>query len=160
MQKEKKYYTLSEALLKAASYCAYQERSHNEVLAKLGELGVYGIDADELLLKLIAQNYLNEERFAQTYAGSKFRVKKWGRLKIKRELQLKGVSAPCIQIAMKEIDPDDYFQTLQKLVEAKFQTSMLNNPLEIGRKTYQYLATKGYESDLIWDAIRLYQAQE
>ena len=105
----------SPILLKAASYCAYQERCHNEVRNKLADWGVYGLEADQVILQLIELNYLNEERFAVAFAGGKFRVKQWGRLKIKRELKVRGVSDYCIQMAFKEIDADDYFETLKVL---------------------------------------------
>ena len=79
----KQYYSKDEALQKAKQYCAYQERCHTEVKAKLYELGMNKKEVDELLSELISDNYLNEERFAIQFAGGKFRIKQWGRIKIK-----------------------------------------------------------------------------
>jgi regulatory protein len=148
----------SPILLKAASYCAYQERCHNEVRNKLADWGVYGLEADQVILQLIELNYLNEERFAVAFAGGKFRVKQWGRLKIKRELKVRGVSDYCIQMAFKEIDADDYFETLKALAHKKMSSLKPAHPLVNNRKVYHYLATKGFEADLIQEAIRKLQA--
>lgn len=153
MPKEQIKYSPEEAFLKAAHYCAYQERCHNEVVLKLGEWGVYGMEAQIILSKLIEQNYLNEERFAKAFAGGKFRVKQWGRLKIKRELKVRGVSDFCINEAIKEIEADDYLETLKEVIEKKMATF---KSLQLGiakKKVYHYAATKGFESDLIWDCL-------
>ncbi len=151
--KEKKYYSKSEVLIKAANYCAYQERCHQEVIAKLAELGVYGMDADVMLLKLIEDNYVNEERFAKAFAGGKFRVKQWGRFRIKRELKMRGISDYCIQEALKEIDETDYMNTLKKGVAAKYKSVKAINDLQRKHKTAQYLLTRGFESELIWKCL-------
>jgi len=141
-------------LLKAASYCAYQERCHNEVKHKLAEWEVYGVQADMILSQLIELNYLNEERFATTFAGGKFRVKHWGRLKIRRELKIRGIADYCIQKAMKEIDESDYYETLKALAVKKNENTKAKHPLERKQKIYHFLATKGYEADLISDILK------
>jgi regulatory protein len=81
-----------EALVKIQSYCAYQERSHKEVKNKLFEYGLYASEVDELISNLIVDGFLNEERFAKAFAGGKFRIKKWGRLKIQQELEMLGLT--------------------------------------------------------------------
>jgi regulatory protein len=154
MPKEILKITPSEALLKAAHYCAYQERCHNEVRHKLAEWGIYGAIADELILKLIEQNYLNEERFAKAFAGGKFRVKQWGRLKIKRELKIRGLSDYCISLALKEIEEENYLNTLKDLMLSKLNAVKTAHPLEKKQKVYHYLATRGYEADIILDLFK------
>jgi regulatory protein len=150
----KKTFTPQQAMLKAAAYCAYQERCHKEVEDKLAEWGVYGTDAGEIILKLMDQNYLNEERFAKAFAGGKFRVKHWGRNKIRMELKARKVSDYCINSGMKEIDGDDYLNTLQTLAEEKLLSSKDANPFARKSKTAQYLMSRGFESDLIWDTLK------
>ena len=150
----KKNLTPNQALLKAASYCAYQERCHDEVMEKLSEWGIYGEDAGNILLKLIEQNYLNEERFAKAFAGGKFRVKHWGRIKINQELKFRKISDFCIRMAMKEINEDDYLETLKKLATEKYGSLKEKNPLIKKNKTATFLMSKGYEPDLIWDCLR------
>jgi regulatory protein len=157
---KKKYYSEQEALIKAASYCAYQERCHKEVLARLHELGVHGIAADAMLLRLIQDNYVNEERFAKAFAGGKFRVKQWGRQKIARELKMREISDYCITQAMKEIDPDEYLATLAELVQHKYKTVKAANEMQRRYKTAQYLTGRGYEHDLVWDCLRELQEKE
>ena len=115
----KKKFTPQQALLKAAGYCAYQERCHEEVREKLSEWGIYGEDAGNILLQLIGQNYLNEERFAKAFAGGKFRTKRWGRIKITLELKARKVSDYCIHDAMKEIDEELYIKKQNSFVPDK-----------------------------------------
>ena len=108
-----------EAKEKIQHYCAYQERSHQEVRNKLYEFGLHRNNVDEIISDLITNGFLNEERFAKAFAGGKFRMKKWGRTRITNALELKGVSKNCILIALKEIDENSYVGTLQQLLSEK-----------------------------------------
>src|SRR5690349_25179864 len=118
----KKQLTKEQALQKARHYCGYQERSHAEVKEKLYSFGLRQQEVDEILSLLIEENYLNEERFAIQFAGGHFRMKQWGRVKIKYGLKQKRVSEYCIKKAMKEIDDEDYLKTLQRLAEKKWDS--------------------------------------
>ncbi|MFZ1785289.1 MAG: regulatory protein RecX [Ferruginibacter sp.] len=145
-----KYYSKDEALQKAKQYCAYQERCHAEVKDKLYSFGQNKKDVDELLSELIGENYLNEERFAIMYAGGKFRMKQWGRVKIKYSLKQKQVSPYCIKKALAAIDESDYKRTLAKLFEQKLKTLKGEKNIFIKkRKLQDHLIQKGYETDLI-----------
>jgi regulatory protein len=146
--------TPNQALLKAANYCAYQERCHKEVQERLGEWGIWGIDAQEILLQLIEQNYLNEERFAIAFAGGKFRVKHWGRVKIKLELKQKDISIYCIKKALNEISDNDYLQTLNEQIEKKWAETRNINLLSKRAKVARYVIGKGFEQDLVWNILR------
>nr|MDQ6905158.1 RecX family transcriptional regulator [Bacteroidota bacterium] len=115
-------FTPEQSIPKIKQYCAYQERCHAEVKDKLYSFGLHRKDVDEIIAGLIGENYLNEERFAIQYAGGKFRIKHWGKNKIKQALKLKQVSEYCIKKALKEIDYSDYLKTFEKLVEQKMQT--------------------------------------
>ncbi len=145
--------SLKDALQKAAMFCAYQERTQQEVRERLKDWGVFGDDAEEVIAELIQQNYLNEERFAKSFAGGKFRVKGWGRRKIKQHLQQRGISGYNLEQAMKEIAPDDYRGTLTELLAKKRQTLRDDNPLVIKQKLVRYALSKGYESDLIFTVL-------
>src|ERR1041384_7614127 len=112
----KKKLSLEQAYQKLKHYCAYQERCHSEVKEKLYQLGIRKKDHDEIIAALIEENYLNEERFAISFAGGKFRMKQWGRLKIKQALKQRQVSEYCIKKALKEIDEKTYRKTLEKLL--------------------------------------------
>jgi regulatory protein len=151
----KKYLTKEEALQKAKHYCAYQERCHSEVKEKLYGFGLWKNDVEDLLSTLIEEDYLNEERFAIQFAGGRFRLKQWGRVKIKYELKQKKVSEYLIKKALKEIDEDDYLKTLKKLFEQKKkQLSAEKNIFIKKRKLQDFLMQKGYELQLIADLLK------
>ncbi len=144
------------AFQKAKHYCGYQERSHSEVTQKLYGFGLYKTEVEELLSRLIEENYLNEERYATAFAGGKFRMKQWGRVKIKYELQQKRVSAYCIQKALGVIAETDYEQTLLKLAEAKLVTLKTEKNLFAKRSKLQnYLVGKGYEFDRVAQVMKI-----
>ena len=146
----RKQLTKEQALQKAKHYCAYQERCHSEVKEKLYGFGLRKTDVEELLTQLIDEDYLNEERFAIQFAGGKFRMKHWGRVKIKYELKQKQVSPYCIKKAVTAIDEDTYIKTLQKLATEKLKSlRSKTNQFIRKRKLQDYLLQKGYESDLI-----------
>ncbi|WP_315819107.1 regulatory protein RecX [Paraflavitalea speifideaquila] len=158
----RKQLTKEQALQKAKHYCGYQERSHTEVKEKLYSFGLYKQDVEQLLSQLIEENYLNEERFAIQFAGGHFRMKQWGRVKIKYELKQKRVSEYCIKKAMKEIDEEDYLKTLQQLAVKKWDSIKgegVNHFVKLS-KTTDYLLQKGYEHELIKQVIAGIQKKE
>jgi regulatory protein len=149
----KKHLTKEQALQKIKHYCAYQERCHSEVKEKLYALGVWKKDQDEIMASLIEENYLNEERFAIAFAGGKWRVKHWGRVKIKYELKQKQVSEYCIKKAMKEIPDEEYLAVLNKLAKEKYAALKDEQYLIRKKKVLDYLIGKGYEPALIMTAL-------
>lgn len=147
-------FTPDQSLPKIKQYCAYQERCHSEVRTKLYSFGLNKKEVDELTSVLITENYLNEERFAIHYAGGKFRMKHWGKNKIKQSLKLKQVSDYCIKKALKEIDDLEYEKTFQKLAEQKLKTlKKEKNTFVRKRKLQDFLLQKGFETDLIREAV-------
>lgn len=154
MQKKFKNLTFDQAKQKALRYCAYQERSHQEVKNKLYELGIHSSDVDELLVYLITEGFLNEERFAKVFAGGKFRIKKWGRIKIIRALESKGLTKNCIRIGLKEIEEADYLQTLENLLESKISNLHEDNVFVARDKVSKYAIQHGYEPDLVWEKLK------
>ena len=150
----KKFLTPEQAFQKLKQYCAYQERSHSEVQEKLYALGVWKKDHAEIISKLIEENYLNEERFAIAFAGGKFRIKHWGRVKIKYELKQKQVSDYSIRKALKQIDEQDYLNSLSKIAIQKYESHKNEQYLIRKKKTMDYLMHKGYESNLITEVMQ------
>jgi regulatory protein len=147
--------TPQQALPKLKQFCAYQERCHSEVKEKLYNYGVYQMDAEEIISKLVEDNYLNEERFAVHFTGGKFRIKQWGRVKIKYELKQKQVSEYCIKKALAVIDENEYLKTLDKLAGIKLLTLKHEKNIFIKRKKMQdHLRMKGYEGELITDVMK------
>ncbi|NUO00752.1 MAG: RecX family transcriptional regulator [Saprospiraceae bacterium] len=143
----------SEALQKLQRFCAYQDRCHSEVRSKLLELGVYGDDLGEIMVLLIEEDFLNEERFARSYARGKFRIKQWGRVRIRQELKRRQLSEYCIKAAFSEIDETEYWDTLCKLL-AKQQNLLKGGDERTRRdKLFRHALQKGYEAELILEAL-------
>lgn len=141
-------------MAKIKHYCAYQERSHKEVKEKLFSFGLYKTEVETLIVQLIEENYLNEERFAIAYAGGKFRIKLWGRQKIKYALKQKQVSDYCIKKALMAIDNDEYLNASKKLAAEKLATLKTEkNLLNKKKKLQQYLLQKGFEPSLIFETL-------
>ena len=149
----KKFLTKEQALQKLKHYCAYQERCHSEVRDKLYRLGVWKKDHDEIIAALIEENYLDEERFAMAFAGGKFRMNQWGRIKIKQALKQKQVSSYSIKKALEGIDMKDYRKAAVKLAAKKYASLKNENDFMRKRKTMDYLLARGYEAELVRDVI-------
>lgn len=145
---------ISTAKVKIARYCAYQERAHTEVKNKLESYGLTQSEIDEVIAWLITENYLNEERYAITIAGGKFRSKKWGKLKIEQFLKQKDVSEYSINRALSQIDVQEYRSTLELLVRNKWSQTTAPNVYELRNKIARYIIGKGYEPEITWDIVK------
>ena len=143
---------MKEAKVKAGHYCAYQERTQQEVRDKLYALGLYRDEVEQTLSDLISENFVNEERFAKAYASGKFRIKQWGRRKIIYALKQKNISPYCIDKALKEIPEDEYIEVIKKLIENKRNTLTGDNFMK-KQKISSYLIGKGFESELVWATL-------
>lgn len=140
-------------LQKAAGFCAYQERTQKEVRERLAEWGIWGDEAEEMIVWLIENNYLNEERFAKAFAGGKFRMNNWGKIRIKQEMKFKGLTDNCIKIGLNEISNDDYLASIRKIIEKKGDKSDTENPFLKKHKLARYIIGKGFEQDLVWQLL-------
>ena len=140
-------------LKKAAAYCAYQERTQREVRQRLRDWGVWGDEAEELIAKLIEEKYLNEERFARAFAGGKFRVKQWGRIKIEQELKQRGITGYNLRAGLSEIDAEEYRATLREVLDKKAQELRAEDPFTRKQKVARYAMSRGFEGELIWGML-------
>jgi regulatory protein len=138
-----------QALQKARHYCGYQERCHQEAKEKLYSFGLRKQDVEAALATLIEEDYLNEERFAVQFAGGHFRLKQWGKVKIRYELRQRQVGDYCIKKALAAIEEDDYLKTLGKLATEKWATLKGETTFVRRGKLQEYLIRKGYEQDRI-----------
>jgi regulatory protein len=134
-----------QAIQRIRHYCAYQERAQQEVRDKLYELGMTMDEVEEIMSDLIAENFLNEERFATQFAGGHFRIKGWGKVKIQHALQQKRVSSYNIKIGLKAIDEDAYIKTLQQLATKKWNSLKGERGLSRMAKTQAFLHQRGFE---------------
>ena len=147
-------YTLKEATKKLEGYCAYQERCHKEVIQKLRDMNMIPAAINEIVTSLIQGNYLNEERFAQSYARGKFNIKKWGRNRIINELKFRSISKYNIKTALKEIDNDAYINTLDLLAKKRLAAIKETNTQKRKKKLADYLLYRGWESHLVYGKLK------
>ncbi|GAB2948586.1 regulatory protein RecX [Hymenobacter coalescens] len=151
--RKRKTYTPGEALQKIAAYCAYQERSHREVETELRGYGLDEDEAAEIMMRLVREKLLDDERFARSFVRGKHRLKKWGRRRIRLELKQRGLSEFCIKAGLSEIDGDEYYQNLKELLEKKNALEKESNPHKRRQKLTAYATQKGYEGEFIQDAL-------
>ena len=149
----KKTYTVEEAKSKLEAFCAYQERCHQDVTKKLSQMGMIPEAQDVIVVHLIQDNYLNEERFAKAFVRGKFRIKKWGKYRLTRELRQRDIGRSLIQVALAQINDGEYINTLDELAKKR-----LNNLREINlqkkrKKLADYLLYRGWESHLVYDKV-------
>ncbi|WP_179021611.1 regulatory protein RecX [Winogradskyella forsetii] len=151
-----KTYTVNEAQKKLEHYCAYQERCHKEVRIKLKEMNMIPEAIDVIMVHLIAHNFLNEERFAKAFVSGKFRIKKWGKNRLVRELKFREISKYSIDTALKEIDLDDYYKTLDELTLKRIAQVSEKNSYKKKKKVADYLLYRGWESHLVYEKLNEY----
>lgn len=147
-------FTQQIVLEKLKKYCAYQERCHYEVRNKIISYKVFGDDLEEIIIALINENFLNEERYAKAYARGKFRFKKWGRNKIKHALRMRQISAYCIKKGLLEINDEEYIDTLRGIIEKQIEKNTKYSQLIRRDKAIKYAVSRGYESNLIFGIIK------
>ena len=143
---------------KLEHYCAYQERCHDEVIQKLRNMALNSDEIDEVIVYLIENNFLNEERFACSFARGKFRIKKWGKIRIINELKFRTISQYTINKALKEIDEEEYLSTFDSLSELTWNTITEKNKLKKRKKFCDYLLRKGWESNMIYEKVKYFES--
>ncbi len=150
---EKKSYSLNEAKKKLENFCSYQERCHKEVEEKLRILGMIQSASQEIIAQLIQEDYLNETRFAKSFARGKFRIKNWGRNRILRELKSRNITDYNIKVGMQEFTDSEYEESFNILFK-KRKKSLEHLPIEQQKKKiFSYLSYRGWEHEKIYDAL-------
>lgn len=146
------FFTLKEALQKLEHFCAYQERCHAEVITKLYSLKMSPDEIDTIVVQLIENNFLNETRFACSFARGKHRIKSWGKIRITNELKARQISSTNITLALKEIS-EEYETTFDQLAEKAWNSILEKNTLKKRKKFCDYMLRRGYESHLVYDKV-------
>lgn len=150
----KDVFSIKEAVQKIEHYCAYQERCHEEVIQKLRSMKMNSEEIDQIIGQLISENFLNEERFACSFARGKHRIKHWGKIRITNELKFRGIHQNLINIALKEISPEEYYENFDSLANRQWESIKENNSLKKRKKFCDYLLRRGFESNLVYEKVR------
>lgn len=153
MNYDHKTYSVDEALQKLMHFCAYRDRSQKEVEDKLDTMKMIPAAKEKIIISLMQEGFLNEERFARSFVRGKFRIKKWGRIKITQELKKRGISAPIIKLGLSEINNSEYTKTLYELAEKKLKLIKEPNSFKKKKKLADHLIRKGYESSLAFECV-------
>ncbi|MGB6268191.1 MAG: regulatory protein RecX [Olleya sp.] len=153
MYQKQESFTIEEATKKLEHYCAYQERCHKEVRQKLKDLNMIPEATDIIIVHLLEHNFLNEERFAKTYARGKFKIKKWGKRRIALELKRKDISKFNVNQALTEIDYNEYIDVFNDLAEKKANSLKETDKYKKKKKLIDYLFYRGWESHLVYDKV-------
>ena len=151
---EKKLFPFQEIKQKLVNFCVYQDRCHSDVEQKMKEFVLIPEAKEEIILYLIKENYLNEERFARSYTRGKFYIKKWGKNKIKQQLRLKGISDKLIVKSFSEIDERDYQDTIRDFIEKLLLTYNGLKDYQRKQKLIKLLMSKGYEFEMIQNELK------
>jgi regulatory protein len=153
-------YSIKDALHKIEHYCAYQERCHEEVVLKLRSMKMDSDEIDEIIARLITDNFLNEERFACSFARGKHRIKHWGKIRITNELKARKINQTLITIALKEITAEEYEETFQNLSERHWNSISETNSLKKRKKFCDYILRRGFESNMVYDKVKDLERKE
>lgn len=150
----KDVFSTKEAINKIEHYCAYQERCHNEVEQKLRSMKMDQEEISTIITHLINENFLNESRFACSFARGKHRIKQWGKIRIVNELKFRNITTYNINLALKEITPEEYEATFHSLAERHWESLKEVDKLKKRKKFCDYLLRKGFESDLVYEKVK------
>ncbi len=155
----KEVFSIKEAIKKIEHYCAYQERCHDEVVQKLRTMKMDSDEIDTIIVKLIQDNFLNESRFACSFARGKHRIKFWGKNRIVNELKFRNIGQYNINLALKEISNEEYLETFEKIAIRNWDSIKETNLQKKRKKFCDYLLRKGFESNLIYEKVKELEAQ-
>jgi regulatory protein len=153
-------FSVEQVIQKIEHYCAYQDRCHEEVTQKLRSLKMNSEEIDRIIAHLIHDNFLNEERFAKSFARGKHRIKHWGKIRITNELKCRGINQTLINIALKEISPEEYYDTFENLANRNWESIQETNSLKKRKKFCDYMLRRGFESNLVYEKLKELESSE
>lgn len=153
-------FSVEQVIQKIEHYCAYQDRCHEEVTQKLRSLKMNSEEINRIIAHLIHDNFLNEERFAKSFARGKHRIKHWGKIRITNELKCRGINQTLINIALKEISPEEYYDTFENLANRNWESIQETNSLKKRKKFCDYMLRRGFESNLVYEKLKELETSE
>ena len=151
---KKKIYDIKIAIEKLKNYCAIEEKCTYDVKQKMKDWGLHNKAQDYIIEELIHESYINEERYSRSFCRGKFKIKKWGKMKIINELKKKYISTLCINKGLEEISDTEYLNELNMQYQKKKNSLNEKSYFIKKRKITTYLINKGYESNLVWDQLK------
>ena len=141
------------ALSKAMSRCSRREYCCSEILVKLNSWGLCVTDSEKIINTLIKENFINEDRFAQSFVKDKFNYNKWGKVKIAAHLRGKNIPGDIIRSALDVIDNELYKKTLSDLISGHCRFVKAKNQYDLKARLLRYGLSKGFESCLLYDLL-------
>ena len=154
MKSKKLTYTVEEAKKGLERYCSYQDRCHKEVQQKLFKMRMIPEACELIILHLMEHDFLNEERYAKSFARGKFNIKNWGKIRIVNELKQKNISKYNIETALKEIEEEEYHSRIKFLAVKKYELLSEPDNFKKRQKLIDFLMRKGYENYLVYDVVK------
>jgi regulatory protein len=141
------------ALDKAMQLCSKQEYCVADVKKKLIQWGLEAEKVDVFLKQLTNEGFINEGRYAVSFARDKLKFDKWGKIKITYMLRQKMVEENAIQNAINEIDEEVYLEILAKELHKKFINTKATSEYEVKGKLLRFAQSRGFETDLALKTI-------
>ena len=151
-------YTFEEIKHKLEYYCSYQDRCHKEVEQKLNSFTLITELKEKVIVHLIENNFINEERFAQSFARGKHNYKSWGKNRIVNELKFRNISSRIIETALKELPDATYIANFHALAEKNWEQIKERKGPKKNKKFVDFLLRKGYETSLIYEKLKELEA--
>ena len=155
-----KAYSIQEIKQKLEYYCVYQDRCFKEVDEKLKSFFLIEAAKEEILIHLIENKYINEERFACSFVRGKHSYKNWGKIRLVNELKFRAISATVIKIALKEIDESHYLETFEVLAAKHWGSISESNLMKKRKKFCDYFMQKGWESELVYEKVKSLEIED
>ena len=148
-----KFLSIEQAIKKLEYYCAYQERCHLDIENKFRSMKLSASFKETVMLHLLENDFLNDERFAKAFVRGKFRIKKWGKRRIEKELKTRNISEYNIRSGLKEISESDYLKSFNELAKKRLSQISETNIYKKRKKLADYLLYRGWESDLVYNKV-------
>tara|TARA_B110000008_G_scaffold176958_1_gene176494 strand:+ start:380 stop:853 length:474 start_codon:yes stop_codon:yes gene_type:complete len=151
---DKSNYDIKILIEQLKNYCAIQERCSTDILTKMKSWRITNKNQNKILNILIQEDFINDNRYSKSFCRGKFRIKKWGKLKIMNELKRKNINPTTIMSSLNEINDIDYIKELDTQFNKKKQSINSLKFYDKKKKIANYLIGKGYESNLVWEKLR------
>jgi regulatory protein len=144
---------INTALNKAMALCASREYCSEDIRVKLDSWGINNPDADNIVSKLIRENFINDKRYAEAFVKDKYHHNKWGKVKITAQLRAKRIGAEYIESALATLDEDKYRQTIRDILASHRKFIKTKNQFDLKGKLLRFGLSKGFESHLLYDIL-------